>query len=60
MIHPITYHVLVSIFTIYVLVNSCSYGIHEIKNEKNKSGGIAVISFTIFSVIFSNIMVWLN
>lgn len=60
MIHPIIYHVLFSIFTIYVLINSCSYGIYEIKNEKNKSGGIAVISFTIFSIIFSNIMVWLN
>ena len=60
MIHPITYHILFSIFTIYVLVNSTSYGIYEIKNEKNKTGGIAVISFTVFSVIFSNIMVWLN
>ncbi len=60
MIHPIIYHVIFSIFTIYVLVNSCSYGIYEIKNEKNESGGIAVILFTVFSIIFSNIMVWLN
>ncbi len=60
MIHPITYHILFSIFTIYVLINSISYGVYEIKKEKNKTGGIAVISFTVFSVIFSNIMVWLN
>lgn len=60
MIHPITYHILFSIFTIYILINSISYGVYEIKKEKNKTGGIAVISFTVFSVIFSNIMVWLN
>ena len=60
MIHPITYHILFSIFTIYVLINSISYGVYEIKKEKNKTGGIAVISFNVFSVIFSNIMVWLN
>lgn len=60
MIHPITYHVVFSIFTIYVLINSISYGSYEIKSKKNKIGGIIVISFTIFSVVFSNIMVWLN
>lgn len=60
MITPITYHILFLIFTLYILVNCISYGIYEIKNEKNKSGGITVILFTFFSAIFSNIMVWLN
>lgn len=60
MVITIIYHVFFLIFTIYVLFNSISYGIYEIKKEKNKSGGITLIIFTIFSVIFSNIMVWKN
>ncbi len=54
------YHILFLFFTIYVLVYSISYGLYEIKQEKNSFGGSLVIAFTIFSVIFSNIMVWQN
>lgn len=54
------YHLLFLIFTLYVCVQSISYSIYEIKHEKNSFGGIAIIVFTIFSVIFSNIMVWQN
>ena len=54
------YHVLFLIFTIYVLVQSVSYGLYEINEQKNKFGGRIVILFTIFSVIFSNIIVWKN
>lgn len=54
------YHILFLIFTIYVLIKSISYGLYEINEQKNKFGGRVVILFTIFSVIFSNIMVWLN
>ena len=60
MISPLIYHILFSIFTIYVLINSSSYGFYEINSENNKTGGITIIAFTIFSVIFSNMMVWLN
>ena len=58
MISTITYHSLFFIFTIYVLINSISYGIYEIKKENNKTGGISVIILTIASVVFSNIMIW--
>lgn len=54
----IVYHSIFSIFSLYVLVRTCSYGIYEFKEEHNKIGGIFVILFTISSVIFSNIMVW--
>lgn len=54
------YHVLFLAFTIYVLVYSISYGLYEIKQEQNSFGGGFVIAFTIFSVIFSNVMVWQN
>lgn len=54
------YRVLFLIFTIYVLVQSISYGLYEINDQKNKTGGRIVILFTIFSVVFSNIIVWQN
>lgn len=54
------YHVLFLVFTIYVLIQSVSYGLYEINEQKNKIGGRVVILFTIFSVVFSNIIVWQN
>ena len=54
------YHILFLLFTIYVLIQSISYALYEIKQENNSFGGKMVIAFTIFSVIFSNIMVWQN
>lgn len=54
------YHVLFLIFTIYTLIKCVSYGLYEIHEQENKIGGIWVICLTIFSVIFSNIMVWQN
>lgn len=54
------YHILFLLFTIYVLIQSISYGLYEMKQENNSFGGKFVIAFTIFSVIFSNIMVWKN
>ena len=54
------YHVLFLIFTIYILIQSVSYGLYEINEQKNKFGGRIVIIFTIFSVVFSNIIVWQN
>ena len=54
------YHIVYLLLCIYVLIKSISYGIYEIKEEKNKFGGIMVISVTLFDIIFSNIIVWQN
>lgn len=54
------YHALFLVFTIYVLIQSVSYGLYEINEQNNKFGGRVVILFTIFSVVFSNIIVWMN
>lgn len=54
------YRIIFLLFTIYVFINSVSYGLYEINEQKNKIGGRVVILFTIFSVIFSNVIVWLN
>lgn len=48
------------IFTIFVFVKLCFYSWHEIRNESNLFGGICTIAITLASVIFVNIMVWIN
>lgn len=54
------YHLLFLVFSLYISIQSISYGIYEIHEQNNKIGGRIVILFTIFSVIFSNILVWQN
>lgn len=54
------YHILFLIFTVYILFECISYSIFEIKTQQNKFGGTCVILFSIFCVIFSNIVVWVN
>lgn len=44
--------------SIFVFVNTVSYGLYEIKQEKNTYGGVLVIVFSIFCIIFSNIVVF--
>lgn len=56
----IAYHTLFSLFTLYVLLESISYSIFEIKNQNNKFGGTCVILFSSFCIVLSNIFVWLN
>ena len=54
----LTFKIIFLIFTTYSLIYSISYGIHEIKEEKNIYGGCAVIICTIFSILFTNIVLW--
>ena len=49
-----------TITTIYILIKTIFYGIYEIKNENNKSGGISVIVFSIIVILFSNIILFLR
>ena len=46
--------------TLLILGKSYFYGLYEIKNEKNLNGGYFVIVFSFISVLFSNIVVWLE
>ena len=52
------YHVLFLLISLYVSLKAIGYGIYEINNFKNKTGGIAVIVFSIVVLIFSNFIVW--
>lgn len=47
------------LFCLYVLKQAISYGIYEYKNN-NKFGGIFVITFSLFSVIFSVISLYFS
>ena len=54
------YHFLFIVITIYVLIKTIFYGLYEINTQENKSGGIAVIFFSILVIIFANIIVLLR
>ena len=41
-------------------VNSMSMSIYEINTENNKSGGIAVICFSVLVIVFANIIVFMR
>lgn len=56
----IVYYVLFLLFSIYILIESIIYSIYEIKNEKNIFGGVSVVAFSVFCVIFGNIAVWMH
>lgn len=56
----IIYHILFSLFTIYVLIESISYAMFEIKKQQNTFGGSCVIAFSVFCIILGNIVVWMN
>ena len=49
-----------TVFTLFLLGKIIGYGLYEIKNEKNFFGGICTITFSVFCIVFSNIMVWIN
>ena len=54
------YDIIFLIFTLYILLRCIAYGIYEIKEENNKSGGILFIVTGIVAVIFSNILMFIN
>ena len=47
-------------FSVFVLLKAVFYALYEIKTQNNKTGGIAVICFTIVVLVFSNIVVFLK
>lgn len=56
----IFYHFLFLIFSVFVLLKSVFYALYEIKTQENKSGGVAVIVFTIIVLVFANVVVFLK
>lgn len=48
------------IFSIFVLLKSVFYALYEIKSQDNKSGGIAVIVFSVIVIVLANGVVFLK
>lgn len=49
-----------SLVCTYMFLHIISFSIFEIKTNKNIFGGVFTILFAVFSVIFSNVLFWLN
>ena len=54
------FHFIFIVVTIFILIKTIFYGVYEINTENNKSGGIAVICFSILVVIFANIVLFFS
>lgn len=52
------YDFIFTVTSLIILIKSISNGIYEIKTENNKIGGIAVITVSIFVVVFVNFIIW--
>ncbi|MBR0350398.1 MAG: hypothetical protein IJH76_00995 [Clostridia bacterium] len=52
------YNFIFIIASILILIKAIAYGLYEIKNENNKSGGITIICFSVLVTIFVNIVVF--
>ena len=48
------------IFSIFVLLKSVFYALYEIKSQDNKSGGGAVIVFSVIVIVLANVVVFLK
>ena len=46
--------------TIFILIKTIFYGLYEINTENNRSGGIAVICFSVLVVVFSNVITFIR
>ena len=49
-----------SLICLFILLYIISFSIFEIKNENNVFGGVATIVFTIVSIVYSNIIFYIN
>lgn len=49
-----------SIVCLLILLYVISFSLFEIKTKKNLLGGIFTIFITVGSIIFSNILFWIN
>ncbi len=58
MTHTI-FDIIFLLISLYILLKTIGYGLYELKEKQNKSGGVTVIVFSILVVIFSNVMMFM-
>ena len=56
MASSIIYKIIFLIISVFILFKTIGYGIYEIKEKENQTGGIAVIVFSLIVVIFANVV----
>ncbi len=54
------FHFTFILVTIFILIKTVFYGLYEFNNENNKSGGIAIICFSVLVIVFANVLVFLR
>ena len=54
------YDAIFAFASFYILIKAIAYGIYEINNENNKSGGVTVIAFSVLVTIFVNVIIWMK
>jgi len=52
--------IVIVILSIFMVLKTFFYGIYEIKNNENKSGGVAVICVSLLSAILCDVIVYLR
>lgn len=55
----IFFNIFFLLFSIILSTRTIAYGIYEIRQNKNKAGGISFIIFCLLTIIFCNIAIWL-
>ena len=50
--------ILVLILSIIIFIKTTSYGLYELKENNNKSGGITVIAIASLALILPNVVVY--
>lgn len=56
----IIYDIIFTLISLYILIKAIAYSIYEIKQNKNKAGGICVIIFSVAVVMFADIMMYIR
>lgn len=54
------YNFVFIVVSLFILIKTIFYGLYEFNTQSNKSGGIAVICFSILVIVFANIIVFLR
>lgn len=56
--YNIIYNLIFLLVSIYFTIKAFAYSLYEINTEKNKSGGITIITFSVLICLFVNLVIW--
>lgn len=56
----IAFYIVFLLISLYILLKAIGYGIYEIQEKENKTGGFTVIVFSLLVSTFANLMMFLN